>query len=58
MKLKSFIILIFLLACFSTVLFAQVNQSSKFSVMNFGAIADGVTDNTKAFHCLNKDRLL
>jgi len=50
MKLRSLFFGIFILAkFFSPVLLAQDTSNSQFSVLSFGAIADGTTDNTAAF---------
>jgi len=39
-----------LLKCFSPGLLAQKTDNCQFSVMNFGAVADGITDNTASFN--------
>ena len=50
MVLKTFLFILFLnCECFFTGLFAQESISSRFSVVNYGAVADGTTDNTEAF---------
>ena len=51
MKLGKFILLVLFLAkLFTPDLFAQDKLSNQFSVLNYGAVADGTTDNTSSFN--------